>query len=91
VQARSFRQRVRAALGTSRVRVRIEKGWERSDAHLIQVACDERADLMVVGTHTAARARPHRVIFRSHEACSLRAHERRLRAPRPRRLKQTFD
>jgi nucleotide-binding universal stress UspA family protein len=51
VQARSFRQRVRAVLGASRVRVRIEKGWNRSDAHLIQVAREERADLIVVGTH----------------------------------------
>lgn len=51
LQARCFRQRVRAVLGTSRVRVRIEKGWARSDAHLIQVAREERADLIVVGTH----------------------------------------
>jgi len=50
-QARSFRQHVRAVLGTSRVRVRIEKGWGCSDAHLIQVARDECADLIVVGTH----------------------------------------
>ena len=51
VQARGFRQRVRAVLGASRVRVRIETGWDRSDAHLIQVAREERADLIVVGTH----------------------------------------
>ena len=51
VQARCFRQRARAVLGASRVRVRIEKGWGRSDAHLIQVAREERADLIVVGTH----------------------------------------
>ncbi len=51
VQARAFRQRVRAILGAKGVRVRIEKGWGRSDAHLIQVACEERADLIVVGTH----------------------------------------
>lgn len=51
VQARSFRARVRALLGATRVRVRIEKGWGRSDAHLIQIAREERADLVVVGTH----------------------------------------
>lgn len=51
VQARSFRQRVRAVLGTRGVRVRIEKGWGRSDAHLIEVARKQRADLIVVGTH----------------------------------------
>lgn len=51
VQARGFRQRVRAVLGARRVRVRIEKGWDCSDAHLIQVAREERADLIVVGTH----------------------------------------
>lgn len=50
-QARSFRQRVRALLGGSGVRVRIEKGWARSDAHLIEMAREERADLLVVGTH----------------------------------------
>ncbi len=51
VQTRFFRRRVRAALGASQVRVRFERGWERSDAHLIEVARDERADLIVVGAH----------------------------------------
>ncbi len=51
VQARCFRQRVRSMLGAGRVRVRMEKGWDGSDAHLIQVAREERADLIVVGTH----------------------------------------
>ncbi len=51
VQARGFRRRIRAVLGASRVRVRLEKGWDRSDAHLIEVAREERADLIVVGTH----------------------------------------
>jgi len=51
VQARAFRQRVRAVLGARGVRVRIEKGWGRSDAHLIETAREERADLIVVGTH----------------------------------------
>lgn len=51
VQARSFRQRVRALLGATGVRICIEKGWGRSDAHLIQMAREERADLVVIGTH----------------------------------------
>ncbi len=51
VQARAFRQRIRAVLGARGVRVRIEKGWGRSDAHLIEMARKERADLIVVGTH----------------------------------------
>jgi nucleotide-binding universal stress UspA family protein len=50
-QSRCFRQRVRAVLGASRVRIRFEKGWGRSDAHLIQMAREDRADLIVVGTH----------------------------------------
>lgn len=51
VQIRCFRQRVRELLGARRVRVRIEKGWGRSDAHLLQLATEDRADLIVVGTH----------------------------------------
>ncbi len=51
VQVRCFRQRVRALLGPRRVHVRIEQGWGRSDAHLLQLATEERADLVVVGTH----------------------------------------
>lgn len=48
---RTFRRRVKDVLGQRGVRVHIEKGWGRSDAHLIQMAQDERADLIVVGTH----------------------------------------
>lgn len=51
VQIRCFRQRVRELLGPRRVHVRIEKGWGRSDAHLLQLATEDRADLIVVGTH----------------------------------------
>lgn len=51
VQERCFRQRVRDLLGPRRTHVRIEKGWGRSDAHLLQLASEERADLIVVGTH----------------------------------------
>jgi nucleotide-binding universal stress UspA family protein len=51
VQVRCFRERVRELLGPKRVHVRIEKGWGRSDAHLLQLAAEERADLIVVGTH----------------------------------------
>ena len=50
-QARAMRRHVGQILGAKRVRVRIEKGWGRSDAHLIQVAREEHADLIVIGTH----------------------------------------
>ena len=52
MQERYFRQGVRALLGRSRVRVRFESNWARSDAHLIELATQERADLIVVGTHS---------------------------------------
>lgn len=52
IQERHFRQRVRKLLGRSRVRVRCDRDWGRSDAHLIQLAGEERADLIVVGTHS---------------------------------------
>ena len=48
---RAMRRSIHQILGAKRVRVRIEKGWGRSDAHLIQVAREERADLIVIGTH----------------------------------------
>ena len=51
IQARSFGQRVRSLLSPHRPRIRLEPGWGRSDAHLIQMATEERADLIVVGTH----------------------------------------
>ena len=50
-QVRAMRRSVRQILGTKQVRVRIEKGWGRSDAHLIQLAREARADLIVIGTH----------------------------------------
>jgi hypothetical protein len=50
--ARCLRQLVRAQLGTSRTRIRIEEEWGLSDAHLIHMAEEERADLIVVGTHS---------------------------------------
>lgn len=51
-QAQCFRKKVRALLGPARVRVRVEKQWGYSDAHLIQTAAAEKADLLVVGTHS---------------------------------------
>jgi nucleotide-binding universal stress UspA family protein len=56
---RHFRHRIREMLGSSHVRVRFETGWGRSDAHLIELAVEERADLIVVGTHT--RRSEHRL------------------------------
>ena len=47
-----FRRHVRELLGTSHVRIRFESGWGHSDAHLIELAAEERADLIVVGTHS---------------------------------------
>jgi len=47
--ARQFRRRVRELLGNSGVRIRFERGWGISDAHLIQLASEEQADLIVVG------------------------------------------
>jgi nucleotide-binding universal stress UspA family protein len=51
LQARCFRQRVRELLAGTRVRIMLEAGWGRSDAHLIELAREEQADLIVVGTH----------------------------------------
>lgn len=50
VQERFFRQLVQSLLGRVHVRVRFEYDLGRSDAHLIQVASEERADLLVFGT-----------------------------------------
>jgi len=52
IQERHFGQHVREMLGRSRVRVRFDSDWGRSDAHLIQLAGAERADVIVVGTHS---------------------------------------
>lgn len=61
-QERFFRQLVHAHLGRAHVRVRFEYDLGRSDAHLIQLATGERADLLVFGTD--AQVGPHR--FDSH-------------------------
>ena len=52
MQERSFRKGVRKLLGSSGVRVRFETNWARSDAHLIRLATEERADLVVIGAHS---------------------------------------
>jgi nucleotide-binding universal stress UspA family protein len=46
-----FRDRVRKLLSTDRLKVAFEKGWGRSDAHLLQLAERDRADLIVVGVN----------------------------------------
>jgi hypothetical protein len=59
-----FRRRVRSLLSTDRVRVCFDKGWGRSDAHLIEMARKERADLIVVGMserHGLSRIAHHSV------------------------------
>jgi nucleotide-binding universal stress UspA family protein len=50
VHERFFRQLVQTHLGRAHVRVRFEYDLGRSDAHLIQLATYERADLLVFGT-----------------------------------------
>jgi nucleotide-binding universal stress UspA family protein len=50
-QERNFRRHVRSILGNLNVKVRFEYHWARSDAHLLEMAAEGRADLVVVGTH----------------------------------------
>jgi len=57
VQERFFRQLVQTHLGRAHVRVRFEYDLGRSDAHLIQLATSERADLLVFGTDVHAGPR----------------------------------
>jgi hypothetical protein len=57
VQERFFRQLVQSHLGRMHVRVRFEYDLGRSDAHLIQLAISERADLLVFGTDAQAGPR----------------------------------
>ncbi len=52
LQERVFREHVRELFGVSHVRARYERGWAHSDRHLIHLASEERADLIVVGTHS---------------------------------------
>jgi nucleotide-binding universal stress UspA family protein len=51
-QERHFREQIRARFGEADVQARYEKAWARCDQHLIQLAREERADLIVVGTHS---------------------------------------
>jgi nucleotide-binding universal stress UspA family protein len=53
MQERYFRHRIRALIPEQRLKVRFEPNWGRSDAHLIHIAMEERADLIVIGR------RPH--------------------------------
>jgi nucleotide-binding universal stress UspA family protein len=57
MQERYFKQRIRTLVPDMRLRVRFEPNWGRSDAHLIHMALEERADLIVIGTR-AHRPRP---------------------------------
>jgi nucleotide-binding universal stress UspA family protein len=52
LRERHFGQQIRASFGTDGVQARYEKGWAHCDRHLIQLAMEERADLIVVGTHS---------------------------------------
>ncbi len=46
-----FRKYVRKMVRGEKARLRIISGWGPSDAHLIHLAREERADLIVTGTH----------------------------------------
>ena len=48
---RDLKERVAAILGEQPVSFRVVPGWGRSDAYLIELAQQEQADLLVVGTH----------------------------------------
>lgn len=50
-EERCFRQFVREILQGNPARVVTTLGWDRSDAHLIHLALEEKADLVVVGSH----------------------------------------
>lgn len=51
VLERDLKERVVGILGDQPVSLRIVPGWGRSDAHLLQLAQEEKSDLLVVGTH----------------------------------------
>ncbi len=51
VLQRDLKEKVAAVFGEQSVALRILPGWGRSDAHLIELAQQEQADLLVVGTH----------------------------------------
>jgi len=48
---RDLEEKVTAILGSEAVSVRVGATWGRADAHLIELAQKEGADLIVVGTH----------------------------------------
>jgi nucleotide-binding universal stress UspA family protein len=52
MQERQFREHIRTLFGTEHVQVRHEKGWVHCDGYLIHLAKEERADLLVIGTHS---------------------------------------
>jgi nucleotide-binding universal stress UspA family protein len=51
VLQRDLRERVALIFGEQPVSLCVMPGWGRTDAHLIQLAKDQQADLLVVGTH----------------------------------------
>ncbi len=48
---RELKEKVDGFLGARPVAIRISPGWGRCDDHLIELAGEENADLLVVGTH----------------------------------------
>jgi nucleotide-binding universal stress UspA family protein len=59
MQERYFRQGVRTLLGRSRVRVRFERNWARSDADLIVIGTHSRCDWHRLGHHSVSRGVLH--------------------------------
>jgi len=51
VLERDLRTKVAALLGQKNVRILVQGGWGRPDAQLAGMAAEEKADLIVVGTH----------------------------------------
>lgn len=51
VLERDLREHVTAVLGNEPIELRVEPGWGRPDLRLIEIARQERADLILTGTH----------------------------------------
>ena len=48
---RQLAEKARLVFGTNKVTLRVQPGWGRIDADLVQVARDTDADLLVLGSH----------------------------------------
>lgn len=48
---RDLQEKCEEDLGNAKLRLRVAAGWERPDPQLIEIAADEKADIIVVGTN----------------------------------------